>query len=479
MLGNIGEMIEAGGFSQELFIKFHKDHGDLLRFYIGPGSLNISVNDPELVHEVYRKCRERPYETYLFLWYLGKENLLFQRGPIIKELRLRYGAMVAQRSQIDKLHAISFQKFRAAVDVWTAEPSQQVDAFAVVAPAIYDIMGTVLFNAPWLDNEDGREGYKLHKKLILEVNRWVLWPVGPIFHPAFLDYLWTIRKWRNLVGRMLDGRAKEMRENPAKFEDDTSAAHMLLTSTNEDGTPFFTKERAISTMCGFLNGAYDTTHATAYWIIWHLAKNPRIQQKLAEEFQSIPENPSVDDIRTCEYLHAVVLESMRNRATVPVNQRVNDLEDVTIGGVVIPAGTNINMPNAVTFQDERFFGANTNQFLPERFLGDSPEAVTARKSWTAFGEFTRMCIGQVFALVEVKAMIHTLVTKSFIELVNPEDMGEPMIEAGVNQPKVHNMFYFRKRAPVKAKAEQDNLKWWLEQIDALEKVGGGQAASLA
>ncbi|KAH9261452.1 hypothetical protein BASA81_000096 [Batrachochytrium salamandrivorans] len=465
MLGNLGEMIAAGGFSQELFAELHAKHGDVVRFYIGPTNLNISVNDPELVHEVYRKCRERPHETYLFLWYLGKENLLFQRGPIVKEMRLRYGQMVAQRTQLDKLNEVCYLHFNSCLMSWTSQSgAKAVDVYAVLGPIVYDLMGTVLFDAPWLATEEGREIYRLHKKLIMEANRWVLWPVGPVFHPGFVDYVLAIRKWRNTVGALLERKAGEMRDFPERFADpnNRSAVQMILTSTNVDGTPFFSRDLAISTVCGFLNGAYDTMQATIYWVIWHLAKNPRVQQKLWDEFQSLPDKPSVDDLRQCEYLHAFIMESMRNRPTAPVNQRVNSTEDVTIGDLVVPAGTNINIPNAVTFQDERFFGAKTNEFLPERFLGNSPEAMLARKSWTAFGEFTRMCVGQMFALVEVKAMVHALVTKSIIELEHPNDMGESMIEAGASQPKVHNKFHFRPRTMVatKYKAEQDNLKWW-------------------
>lgn len=486
LLGNIPEMIKANGFSEELFINLHAEHGDVVRFFLGPTIVNISVANPDLVHELYKTARERPRETYLFLWYLGKENLLFQRGRMIKDMRTRYGEMVAQRAQWDKLHEKTVQMFRGEVEKWISpagSPPSPVPMHGVLGPCIYDIMGGVLFDAPWLSTEEGREVYRLHKKLILEVNRWVLWPVGPIFHPAFIDYLLTIRKWRNLVGSLLDRRAKEMRENPKKFEHDRSAIHMILTSKNEDGTPFFTRSRAITTMCGFLNGAYDTTHATTYWLFYHLAKYPEWQTKLLDEFARVLGNmpePKVDDLRKCDLLHAFLMESMRMRSTVPVNQRVNDNEDINLGGYIIPKGVNVNVPNGVMSKDERWFGKNPERFNPERFLGDSPEAERARRSWIQFGAHTRVCIGQVFALVEVKAMIHTVLTRAEIELENPNDPGDIMIEAGVNQPLVKNNFIFRPRNLGKMR-EEDNLKWWMAQIDAMEKIKttGGNVAHLA
>ena len=39
--------------------------------------------------QVYEKCSSRPHETWLFLNYLGKENLLFLHGKAAKDMRLR------------------------------------------------------------------------------------------------------------------------------------------------------------------------------------------------------------------------------------------------------------------------------------------------------------------------------------------------------------------------------------------------------
>lgn len=479
-------MIKAGGFTEQLFVDLHGEYGDVVRFFMGPTMLNFSVSDPELVHELYRKGRDRPLETYLFLWYLGKENLMFQKGEIVKKMRSRYGTMISERSQLDKLHEVSMREFRATLEKWSSPanaPAKSIDLHAALGPLIYDVMGGVMFDAPWLSTEIGQEIYRLHKKLIMEVNRWVLFPVGPIFHPAFIDYLMTIRKWRALVGSLLDSRAKEMRENPKKFENDESAIHMILTSKDDDGTPFFSRGRAISTMCGFLNGAYDTTHATSYWLIFYLAKYPECQAKILDEFNQVLggiTEPSMEDLRKCNYLHAFLQEGMRHRATVPVNMRVNLSEDVKLGKYIIPAGSNVNIPNGVIFKDERWFGAQPLGFRPERFIGDSPEADRARRAWFPFGEHTRMCVGFTFALTEMKAMIYNVLARSTVELEDPNENGDIFLEAGVNQPLRHAKFIFRQRDMRKMR-EEENLKWWMQQIDALEKIKstGGSVAQVA
>ena len=91
-----------------------------------------------------------------------------------------------------------------------------------------------------------------------------------------------------------------------------------------------------------------------------------------------------------------------------------------------------------------------------------------------------MCIGQIFAFAELKAMIYTVVNRLRIELEDPTEPGEVMLEAGVNQPLVKAKFIFRPR-DLRKMREEDNLKWWMQQIEALEKIkpSAGSVAQLA
>lgn len=475
-------MIKAGGFNEELCERLHTNYGDVVRLFMFPNMLNIFMANPDHVQELYRKGRDRPLETYMFLWYLGDENLMFQHGPIVKQMRMKYGEKISSRASLDKVHEVSLRQFRTTIDRWAT--GQPMDLFALLGPEIYDVMGQVMFDSPWLSSETGREVYKLHKYLIENVNRWLLWaafPIGPWFHPGYVKFKMTVKKWRALVGSLIEKRAAEMKADPEKFANDGSAIGMILTAKDEAGKPFFSKARGISTMCGFLNGAYDTTHATSFWMMYHLAKYPEQQQKILDEINrkiTKPGDPSVDDLRECEYMHAFIMESMRMKSTVPVNQRMCLDEDMEIAGYTIEKGTNVNIPMGITHRDERFFGKNPEQFRPERFLGDGPEAELCKKSWMAFGQHTRMCIGFTFALTEMKVMLYTFLTRATVALENPAEDGAYMIEAGVNQPIKHFNFIFRAR-DLRKMREEENLRWWIEQTQALDSVKGGAVASTA
>ena len=223
----------------------------------------------------------------------------------------------------------------------------------------------------------------LHLYLIHECNRWAFYPISPWWNADYRKFLQTIKDLRKLCGSMIDKRRAEIARNPGKYLDDTTALNMLCTDKDTDGTLFFSQGRAISTLIGFINGAYDTTHATSFWIFFFLAKNPEVQGKLIREIEEEigrSKTPSLEECRELKYLHAVIQESMRIRATVPVNQRVNMDEDITVGGRVIPKGCNVNIPMFLTFKDEKYFGPDTDKFVPERFMGADEAVKKARSS---------------------------------------------------------------------------------------------------
>ena len=107
-------------------------------------------------------------------------------------------------------------------------------------------------------------------------------------------------------------------------------------------------------------GAYDTTHATSYWLFYHLAKHQDVQERLKKHIRKVVgsrTDATLEEAREIEYLQgmipplfgislglysltycfiAVIYESMRLKTTVPINQRINYEEDIQIGEYTIP-----------------------------------------------------------------------------------------------------------------------------------------------
>lgn len=82
-------------------------------------------------------------------------------------------------------------------------------------------------------------------------------------------------------------------------------------------------------MIRFLVAGHETTSNATAWALFALSKAPEVQQKLREEILNIPtENPSMDELSELPYLDAVVRETMRVHAPVPVTVRMAIKDDV-------------------------------------------------------------------------------------------------------------------------------------------------------
>jgi len=443
IMGNLGDITANGGFSEKLFDFLHEGRGDVVRFWIA-SSMQLSVSDASKVQALYKQGVSRPKETFLFLNYLGKENLLFQHGPMVKQLRLRYGKMVSTRLALESVHQVSIDHFARHITKWDSKP---VNLFAELGPLIYDIMGQVLFGDVWTETDHRVKIREHHTYLIANSLRWAFYPVNPWWNSEYRRYVSSTKTLRNLCSEMIQEHEDRLNKNPEKYKGDSSALTMLIREVDENNERFFSHELAISTLIGFLNGAYDTTHATLYWLFFHLAKYQDVQEKLFEEIVDnvgLKLTPTLEELRELPYMLAVMQESLRFRTTVPMNQRVNLEEDMDLDGLHVPAGVTVCIPLFILMRDEKVFGPETDHFIPERFLGDTKQAKLARANFMAFGGHSRMCVGFTFALAEMRAVVCTVLQRYKIKLEDPQDPGEMFVEAGVNQPVKPAKFIFEK-----------------------------------
>ncbi len=77
-----------------------------------------------------------------------------------------------------------------------------------------------------------------------------------------------------------------------------------------------------------------------------------------------------------------------------------------VGGRTYEPGT-VLMPCIFLLHREPDIYERPEEFLPERFMGQSPPAY----SWIPFGGGVRRCLGSGFALAEMRAVMQTVLTR--------------------------------------------------------------------
>ncbi|KAJ7648090.1 cytochrome P450 [Roridomyces roridus] len=207
----------------------------------------------------------------------------------------------------------------------------------------------------------------------------------------------------------------------------------------------------------FLLAGHETTSTAASWTLHALSHHPAIQTKLRDELlaSATTENPTMDELNALPYLECVVRETMRLYAPVHFTQRVAVQDDVIPlsnpyidkrgnehESLVIRQGQIIHVPILAVNTDPEIWGEDALKFIPERW--ENPQALPSATSAIP-GVYTHLltffggahnCIGYRFALVELKAIIFTLVRAfEFAPAVPSEDV-VPQAVGLIHRPAV-------------------------------------------
>ncbi|CAG2101065.1 unnamed protein product [Medioppia subpectinata] len=156
----------------------------------------------------------------------------------------------------------------------------------------------------------------------------------------------------------------------------------------------------------FFIAGYDTTSAALTHAIHYLSKHPDCQQILYEELRSCDEF-TYEKLSQLKYLNAVINETLRLAPSLTRIQR-ECIQDYKLGntGITVPAGTSVEIyPYAI--QRDPDFWPNPNDFIPDRFLNP----VHHPYAYLPFGGGPRICIGQRFALQEMRMCLAKLVNQ--------------------------------------------------------------------
>lgn len=208
---------------------------------------------------------------------------------------------------------------------------------------------------------------------------------------------------------------------------------LLVNARDEDGVyqayqDWEVRDEAIV----ILMAGHETTANTMTWAFHHLARNPRVADRVREELATVCADraPTLEDYGRLEYLRAVCDETLRVTPPVFFLGR-KALQDCTVGDYFIPKGTQIQPATFVMHHDPVFF-PEPHTFRPERWLEESIKNVP-KLAYIPFGGGSRVCIGEGFAKMELVLALATLLQKWA-----PESVGDKEVVADaklVYQPK--------------------------------------------
>jgi len=201
---------------------------------------------------------------------------------------------------------------------------------------------------------------------------------------------------------------------------------MLLAAREEGGGGGMDdKQLRDEAMTIFLAG-HETTATGLAWSFYLLGRNPQVYARLREQARSVlcGRPPTFADLPKLGYALQVFKEAMRLYPPAYAMGRRSTCE-VSIGGVRIPAGTEVIVNTYGMHHDPKLF-ADPERFDPGRFEA-SAEKQIPKGAYVPFGGGSRVCIGNHFALMEGQLILADLaqrveLTPTSLRPIEPDPM---------------------------------------------------------
>lgn len=205
----------------------------------------------------------------------------------------------------------------------------------------------------------------------------------------------------------------------------------ILLQANIQGSPL-TDADIREEVDTFMFEGDDTTSSGVAHALHSIARHPAVQAKIYEELLRVlgPDPKAAINqaqLQQLKYLECVIKETMRLYPVVPAIGRYTR-RDLKIGDQIIPANTSIYMVLYFAHRDPKYF-PDPLSFKPERFLDDAEVAgikgQAATFAYVPFSAGPKNCIGQKFAMLEMKMLLSKVI--QYYELLPKGPEIKPMM----------------------------------------------------
>ena len=269
-----------------------------------------------------------------------------------------------------------------------------------------DTAASAILGIPW-----GPEADKINKAFVDEVQA----SIGIARKPIPFTKMWKGVKAREYLLEYFTPQVKERR---AKGGEDIFT--QICLATHENGE-LLTEDEVVDHMNFLMMAAHDTITSSATSMVYLLARNPEWQARLREECLSVAPAGTVltmEHLGKLELTEMAFKESLRLIPPVPSIPR-RALKEFTFRNFTIPAGTNVGISPQFVHKMEKHW-PNPEKFDPLRFTPEN-SAGRHKYAWVPFGGGAHMCLGLHFAYMQIKILMHAMLTQNRIVLQDGED----------------------------------------------------------
>jgi cytochrome P450 len=391
----LGNLPELGADILGLFTSCARDHGDVAYLSLA-GWPAFVLSHPDYIEQVL-VTDHKNFIKHTFFWRhvrgIFGNGLLTSEGDFwLRQRRLAQPSF--HRERIAAYGEVMVSYTERTLDEWRDGETRDVHHDLMRLTLL--IVAKVLFDADVAQEVETIGGAldDATKEIASRFRRPFRIPDAiPI--PGNLRYRSAVRRLDGVVHRII---------NEHRDHDGRGDLLGLLMEARDDEGHAMTDEQLRDEAITILLAGHETTALALSWTCYLLSRHPPVAENLHQELNEVLRGrpPSVADLPRLRFTEMVVMEAMRLYPPAYALGR-EAVNDCTIAGFDVPAGTSIFISPWVVHRDRRWF-ERPEEFLPERWAGNAAQRLP-RFAYFPFGGGPRICIGNRFAMMEAVLLL--------------------------------------------------------------------------
>ena len=205
-------------------------------------------------------------------------------------------------------------------------------------------------------------------------------------------------------------------------KDQRDLLDVLISLKNEDGSDHFSADEITGVFISMMFAGHHTSSGTASWAMIELLRHPDVMSQVTAELDVLyadGSEVSFQALREIPVLEAALKETLRLHPPLIILMRLAR-EEIELAGHTIPAGTMVAASPRVSNRIAEDF-PEPDAFDPSRYIDPRQEDLQNRWTWIPFGAGKHRCVGNAFAMMQMKAIFSVVLRDFEFEAAQPLD----------------------------------------------------------
>ncbi|KAL4605512.1 hypothetical protein ACB092_09G035200 [Castanea dentata] len=413
-----GNLLSLDSELHSYFMSLAQIYGPIFKLQLG-NKTGIVVSSPSLACQVL-KDHDVTFANHdvsaagRAASYGGSDIVWCPYGPEWRMLRKVFKMLSNTTS--DSIFMIRRKQVRETVRYFYDQNGSPVN----IGEQMFLTVMNVITNLMWGETVEGEEGASLgadFREVVSLMTELMGKPNISDFYPglARFDLQGIKRQMDGLAKRfdrifdvMINQRLKIDKEGGNKESKDFLQFLLKLKDEGDSKTPL-TMIHLKAMFMDMMVGGTDTSSNTIEFAMAEIMNKPEVMRNTQQELEAVVGKDNIVEeshIHKLPYLHAVIKETLRLHAPVPLLVPRCPSETCTVGGYTIPNGSRIFV-NVWAIQRDPSIWENPLTFDPKRFLDGKWDYSGSDFSYFPFGSGRRICAG--IAMAE-RMMMYSLAT---------------------------------------------------------------------